>query len=194
LTEKQAERPAVEPADLEKIYRDIAEKSAQLAAQYLERQKKGALPGLTDELGIAQAFFEAWMRLLSDPFKLAEAQLQYWQDAAALWQTSLLKLMGQDVKPVAEPREGDRRFKHQDWQQHFLYDYIKQSYLIAARHLHRTVGHVQGLDEQTARKVDFYTRQYIDALSPSNFLLTNPEVLRETVASAKRSPAADTIC
>jgi polyhydroxyalkanoate synthase subunit PhaC len=183
LAEKQAERPAVQAAELEKIYQEIARKSGQLAAQYLERQKQGQLPGLSDELGIAQAFFEAWARLLSDPFKLAEAQFQYWQDAAALWQNAMMKFMGQEVKPVVQPREGDRRFKHQDWQQHFLYDYIKQSYLIAARHLHRTVGQVQGLDEQTARKVDFYTRQYIDALSPSNFLLTNPEVLRETVES-----------
>jgi len=183
LTEKQAEKPAVQPAELEKLYRDIAQKSGQLAAQYLQRQKAGALPGLSDELGITQAFFEAWVRLLSDPLKLAEAQLKYWQDAVSLWQASWLKLMGQDVQPVAEPRDGDRRFKHPDWQQHFLYDYIKQSYLLAARHLHQTVGQVQGLEEQTARKVDFYTRQYIDALSPSNFLLTNPEVLRETVAS-----------
>jgi polyhydroxyalkanoate synthase len=91
--------------------------------------------------------------------------------------------MGQDARPVAEPHPGDRRFKHEDWQQNFLYDYIKQSYLIAARHLHQTMGGVSGLDERIAKKVDFYTRQYIDALAPSNFLLTNPEVLRETVAS-----------
>ena len=75
---------------------------------------------------------------------------------------------------MAEPHQGDRRFRHEDWQQNFLYDYIKQSYLIAARHLHQTLGKVEGLDEQTSKKVDFYTRQYIDALSPSNFLLTNP--------------------
>ena len=82
-----------------------------------------------------------------------------------------------------KPRSGDRRFKHDDWQSNFLYDYIKQSYLIAAKHLHQSLAGVQGLDEQTAKKVDFYTRQYIDALSPSNFVLTNPEVMRETVAS-----------
>ncbi|MEK7835254.1 MAG: alpha/beta fold hydrolase, partial [Pseudomonadota bacterium] len=88
-----------------------------------------------------------------------------------------------DSEPMIEPARNDRRFKHDDWQQNFIYDYVKQSYLIAAKHLHQTVGNVQGLDDQTAKKVDFYTRQYIDALSPSNFLLTNPEVLRETVNS-----------
>ena len=76
----------------------------------------------------------------------------------------MMKLMGQDAAPVAEPLRGDRRFKHEDWQNNFLYDYIKQSYLIAAKHLHQSLAGVQGLDEQTAKKVDFYTRQYIDAL------------------------------
>src|SRR3970040_390513 len=178
-------RPAQEGYDafrLRNIYADIAEKSARLVTQFLGRSKNGT-PGMADELGIAQAFFEAWAKLLSDPFKLAEAQMKLWQDQLSLWQRSMLKLMGQATTPVAEPHHGDRRFRHEDWEQNFLYDYIKQSYLIAAKHLHQTVGSVQGLDDQTAKKVDFYTRQYIDALSPSNFLLTNPEVLRETINS-----------
>ena len=79
--------------------------------------------------------------------------------------------------------QGDRRFKHADWEEHALFDYIKQSYLIAARWLHKTVAEVEGLDPNTAKKVDFFTRQYIDAMAPSNFALTNPEVLQETVKS-----------
>ena len=65
----------------------------------------------------------------------------------------------------------------------FLFDFVKQSYLITARHLHDTVADTEGLDEATQQKVNFFTRQYIDALSPSNFALTNPEVFRETVKS-----------
>jgi len=175
---QQADTP-----DLANLYADIARKSSQLLTQYLDKGKSGELPALKDELGIAQAFFQAWSQLLADPFRLAQAQMKFWQDSMALWQNAMLKLMGQEAGPVAEPPAGDRRFRHQDWQQNFLYDYIKQSYLIAARHLHQTLGKVEGLDDQTAKKVDFYTRQYIDALSPSNFLLTNPEVMRETVAS-----------
>jgi polyhydroxyalkanoate synthase len=91
--------------------------------------------------------------------------------------------MGAPAMPVAEPAKGDRRFRHEDWQEHFLFDYVKQSYLIAARWLHNAVASVEGLDEHTQKKVDFFTRQYIDALAPSNFALTNPEVFRETVAS-----------
>ncbi len=148
-----------------------------------QRQSAGGAPAFGDELGIAKAFYEMTGKLLADPAKFAEMQMKLWQDYMSLWQNSMMQFFGQHAQPVIEPAKGDRRFKHDDWQQNFLYDYIKQSYLIAAKHLHQTVGSVQGLDEQTAKKVDFYTRQYIDALSPSNFVLTNPEVLRETVAS-----------
>jgi len=178
----QPGQQALDPSQIARIYSDIAANSARLVSQFLERTRNGSA-GFGAELGIAQAFFEAWRKLLADPLKLAEAQVRLWQDYSALWQRSLLKLMGQDAEPVAAPHHTDRRFKHEDWEQNFLYDYIKQSYLIAARHLHQTLGRVEGLDGQTSKKVDFYTRQYIDAFSPSNFLLTNPEVLRETVAS-----------
>ena len=183
MAAKQPEQKAADPTQLAGLYADIAQKSGQLVTQFLAQGKNGGLPGMKDELGITQAFFQAWSQLLADPFKLAEAQLKFWQESMALWQHSMLKFMGQEAKAVAEPHTGDRRFRHEDWQQNFLYDYIKQSYLIAARHLHQTLGKVEGLDEQTSKKVDFYTRQYVDALSPSNFLLTNPEVMRETVAS-----------
>ena len=64
-----------------------------------------------------------------------------------------------------------------------LFDYIKQSYLLSARWLQSTVREVEGLDDSTAQKVDFYTRQFVDAMAPSNFVMTNPEVLRTTMES-----------
>jgi len=185
MTEKQSpDKQPYDFAQMAKLYAGIAKQSGQLVTQFLERSRNGgALPALKDELGITHAFFEAWGKVLSDPFRLAEGQLKLWQDYWSLWQHSMLKALGHDAKPVAEPHPGDRRFKHEDWRQNFLYDYVKQSYLIAARHLHQTLGRVEGLNERTAKKVEFYTRQYIDALAPSNFLLTNPEVFRETVAT-----------
>ncbi len=191
---KTVERQAVAPgrqstplptghAELARLYSGIAQKSGQLVMRFLDRRRNGGGLVVSDELGIAQAFFEAWAKLFADPVRLYEAQLKLWQDYMALWQSAMLRFMGHEAKPVAEPHKDDRRFRHMDWQQNFLYDYIKQSYLIAARHLHQAMGGIEGLDEQTAKKVDFYTRQYIDAVSPSNFLLTNPEVLRETVAT-----------
>ena len=182
MTEPQA-KPAPDPIELAQTYAEIAQRSSQLMGDYIARQSKGGVPAFGDELGIAKAFYEMTGKLFADPAKFVEMQMKLWQDYMSLWQNSMMQFFGQYAQPVIEPVKGDRRFKHDDWQQNFLYDYIKQSYLIAAKHLHQTVGSVEGLDDQTARKVDFYTRQYIDALSPSNFVLTNPEVLRETVAS-----------
>ncbi len=180
---QQEERSTrLDSAEVAKLYADIAARSGELLTRFANSRAATSTSG-SDDLGINKAFFEAWTRVLSDPMRIAGAQAKLWQDYWSLWQSSMLKLMGQNSPPVAEVARGDRRFKHDDWQQNFVYDYIKQSYLIAARHLHESLSGVKGLDEQTARKVDFYTRQYIDALSPSNFVMTNPEVLRETVAS-----------
>jgi len=176
---QQTEAPAMDSAELTRMYADIAEKSGALLTKYMARGTDN-IPAMNDELGIAKAFFEAWTQMLADPQRIAELQMQLWQDYMALWQGAALKMMGQDAAPVAQPQKSDRRFRHEDWQNNFLFDYVKQSYLITARHLHQSLGNVAGLDEKTAKKVDFYTRQYIDALSPSNFLMTNPEALRET--------------
>ncbi len=182
MTEPQSQQP-FDPAALAKAYAEIAQRSSQLVSDFIARKGAGGAPAFGDELGIAKAFYEMMGRLLVDPTKFADLQFKLWQDYMSLWQHSMLRFLGHDARPVIEPAKSDRRFKHDDWQENFLYDYIKQSYLIAAKHLHQTVGSVKGLDDQTAKKVDFYTRQYIDALSPSNFLMTNPEALRETVAS-----------
>ena len=181
--QREQEKLKFDPAEAARLYGEIATKSAELLTRFMAKHADGSAKPMADELGISKAFFEAWGRMLSDPVRIAETQVKMWQDYWSLWQSSMMKLMGQSAQPVAEAAHGDRRFKHEDWQGNFLYDYIKQSYLIAAKHLHASVAGVKGLDEQTAKKVDFYTRQYIDALSPSNFVLTNPEVMRETVAS-----------
>jgi polyhydroxyalkanoate synthase len=180
---QHAETPALDPAAMAQLYASIAEKSSALLAKYMARSISGGLPALKDELGIAKAFFEAWQSMLADPMRIAGMQVKLWQDYLALWQSSMLKMFGHDAAPVVQPHTADRRFRHEDWENNFLYDYVKQSYLIAARHLHQSLGGVEGLDDKSIKKVDFYTRQYIDALSPSNFLLTNPEALRETVNS-----------
>src|SRR3546814_9697220 len=76
------------------------------------------------------------------------------------------------------------RFKDAAWEENFLFDYIKQSYLVTSRWLQSTVHDMDGdMDEKTKRKVEFYTRQFVDAMAPSNFAMTNPAVLRATVES-----------
>ncbi len=162
---------------------EIAERSSRLLAEAMKHQAGPDGFSMDDELGIAKAFFDLSARLLSDPMRLAEMQVGLWKDYAALWQASMQRMLGQPAAAVAVPDKADRRFRDPAWEQNFIFDHIKQAYLIAARHLQRTVAQAKGLDEATARKVDFYTRQYIDALAPTNFVHTNPQVLRETIAT-----------
>jgi polyhydroxyalkanoate synthase len=134
-------------------------------------------------LGIAQAFMDMMAKMLANPYKLAQTQMNLVWDYFSLWQHSTLRFMGMETAPIAQPAKDDKRFKDEQWEEHFLFDFIKQSYLITARHIHDTVRNVEGMDDNTEKKVNFFTRQFIDALSPSNFALTNPEVFRETVKS-----------
>jgi polyhydroxyalkanoate synthase len=183
MTMSTVPSPAVDHARLARSYGEAADKGAKVLADFLSKQAETGKSMLTDELGIAKAFMEMSAKMLANPWKLAETQMNLWWDYMALMQNSTLRMLGMKPGPVAEPSKGDKRFKHEDWEQHFLFDYVKQSYLITARWLHRSVASVEGLDEDTQKKIDFFTRQYIDALAPSNFALTNPEVFRETVKS-----------
>ncbi len=172
------------PAELAKTYAEVAQRASRIITQFMEKKSKDGVDAPSDELGVAKAFMDLSARLMANPYKLAQAQMNMMWDYFSLWQGSMMKMMGMpNAAPVAAPKKGDNRFKDEDWEQHFMFDFIKQSYLIAARHIHDTVSGTDGLDEATHQKVNFFTRQYIDALSPSNFALTNPEVFRETLKS-----------
>jgi polyhydroxyalkanoate synthase len=174
------------PPDLPELSQqmtDIAEKSRHLVAEFLKRQSAENGMGMADPLSIGAAFFEMTARMMSDPSRLVQAQLSLWNDYMTLWQRTAQRFLGGSAEPIIEPPAGDRRFRDKAWTDNTLFDFIKQSYLLTARWLQGTVKQVDGIDERTARKVDFYTRQFVDAIAPSNFLLTNPEVLRATIES-----------
>ena len=176
-----------DPAELARRIAEIAEKSHRLVADFLGRQDGAAAGengvGLGSPLAIGAAFLEMTARLMADPARLAEAQAALWQDYLRLWQNTAQRLLGGEPAPLVEPAPEDRRFRDPAWRDNALFDFIKQSYLLTARCVQGAVKQVEGLDEKTARKVDFYTRQFVDALAPSNFILTNPEVLRATLES-----------
>ncbi len=157
---------------------DIAERSQRLVGEWLKRQSQEEKS--RDPLNIGRAFMEMTTRLMANPARLMQAQLGFWQDYVTLWQNTTRRIMGIDSEPVIGPATTDRRFKDEAWKENEVFDFIKQSYLLSARYVQNVVTHVDGLDDKTAQKVDFYSRQFIDAMSPSNFLLTNPEVLRKT--------------
>ena len=167
-----------------RVLHEVAERSSRILKEFGQKHFEQALSSaVKDELGVARAYMDLWSRTLMDPSALAAASFNYWVDSMRLWHSSWLKMMGQEAQPVAEPAKGDARFKDADWTGNFVFDYLKQSYLIAARHIHHAVGDVEGLPEESQKKIAFFTRQYVDALAPSNFAATNPQVLRETLAS-----------
>ncbi|RPI46985.1 MAG: class I poly(R)-hydroxyalkanoic acid synthase [Betaproteobacteria bacterium] len=185
MTEKRKEQAHAEVGP--EVFAEVAQKSSRILAAAMKREAGWGHFSMGDEMGVAKAFFDLTAKMMSDPFKLAQVQMNLWKDYMELWQGSMRRLMGQEAAPVAVPDKADRRFKDPEWEEHFIFDYIKQSYLIAAKHMHRAVAQVEGLDDATAKKVDFYTRQYIDAVAPTNFALTNPEVLRETAATGGKN-------
>jgi len=172
-----------DPAIWVKSMAEIAEKSQRLVAEFLARQSEDSGPGVADPLNLGNAFLEMSQRLMSNPGRLVEAQLSLWQDYMRLWQSTAERFTGGNPEPVAEPAPGDHRFKDPAWHESTLFDFIKQSYLLTARWLQTTVHATDGLGAQDARKVDFYTRQFVDAMAPTNFVATNPEVLRTTIES-----------
>ncbi len=173
-----------DPVELSRAMTRIAEQSQKLVTDFLSRQSAdGVGTANPDPMGVGHAFLEMTKRMMADPAKLMKAQMTLWQDYLTLWQRTTQRLLGQEAEPVIAPAKDDRRFKDSAWDENTLFDFIKQSYLLSARWMQSTVNDVQGLDEHTAKKVDFYTRQFVDAMAPSNFVMTNPEVLRTTIES-----------
>lgn len=122
--------------------------------------------------------WEAWLQQTQkDPNAWSDLLLQYQQNHVKLW----LSLWGFPAKegeaPVIAAKPTDRRFSAKEWQENPVFDYLKQSYLLAAEFLTKA-AEATSLDEENKKKLKFYTRYYIDAMSPSNFALTNPEVMQ----------------
>lgn len=168
--------------EMVQIMSEIAAKSRALVEDFLSRQNLlDTQNAAVNPNAIGSAFLELTKQLMTNPFELAQAQFELWQDYLRLWQGTTQRLLGQEVEPVIVPDRADRRFKDPAWSDNVLFDFVKQSYLLASRFLTQTVGETEGLDPKTRQKVEFYTRQFVDALAPTNFLLTNPEVLKATV-------------
>ena len=175
---KLGEFKLADPQVIGRSMADVAERSQRIVGDWLERQSR-TVPS-ADPLNIGRAFLEMTSKLMQNPAHLVQAQIGFWQDYVTLWQNTTRRMMGMEFAPVIQPDAKDKRFRDESWQQSEVFDFIKQSYLLSARYVHDVVGHVEGLEPKTAKKVDFYARQFMDAMSPSNFLLTNPEVLRKT--------------
>lgn len=168
-----------DPGALTLSMADIAARSQKLVAAWMKRQAAEGME--VDPLNISGAFLEMTTKLLANPTQMMEAQMGLWRDYMTLWQNTARRMWsGEEPEPVIGHDPRDKRFADPAWRENEVFDFIKQSYLLSARYINDVVTHVDGLDPKTAQKVDFYARQFINALSPSNFAITNPEVLRKT--------------
>jgi polyhydroxyalkanoate synthase len=116
-----------------------------------------------------------------NPQKLMEAQARLWADYGQIWQDAWRRALGESTEALAAPEKGDKRFKDPDWQANPFFDFVKQAYLVSTRWAQDMVKNAEGLDPHTRQKAKFYVEQIANALSPTNFVFTNPEVLRATL-------------
>ncbi|MBA1148216.1 class I poly(R)-hydroxyalkanoic acid synthase [Ectothiorhodospiraceae bacterium WFHF3C12] len=181
MSESDNQAQNYDPAELSRSLMEITAQSQKLVQDFLERQQSMENISMDDSLHMSRLFQDMYGRLLNDPVGLVQAQMSYWQDYMQVMQNSAMRMMGMETEPVVRADPSDKRFKDEAWEANPLFDFIKQSYLLTADYVHNTVRSVEGLDEKEARKVDFYTRQFVNALSPSNFVATNPEVLQKTM-------------
>jgi len=179
LVDNYPPKKVMDPIQLSLSLGEIAVRSHRLMVDFLTRRPE--LSGLGDPAGIGQAFLQLTAKIIADPMSIAQAQLELWADHMTLWRRTTERLFDPTGKSDRRPVATDRRFQHSAWTENILFDYIKQSYLISAEAILSAVSRVNGLNPKTAHKVDFYTRQFVDAMSPSNFLATNPEVLQTTI-------------
>ncbi len=170
-------RPGYPPA-LDRSIADIADRSQRLVRDWLARQSHEAQP--INAALVASAFLDMTAQLMRDPTRVVHASIGFWQDYMTLWQSSARRMWGMDAPPVISAAPGDRRFDADAWNSSEVFGFIKQSYLLSARYIQDVTGGTAGLDPQAAQRVDYYARHFISAMSPANFLLTNPEALRRT--------------
>ncbi len=150
------------------MWQELFEKNQESAAQFAP---------------IIRAFNTLLTQLAQDPQRAIQLQMEMYQSSLALWAHIAERSMGRTVDPLITPTKEDRRFSHDLWQSHLLFDFIKQSYLLIGQKVMDHIAETEGLDSKTREKLAFYTRNYLEALSPSNFPLTNPDVLEATVAT-----------
>ncbi|QFU02481.1 Poly-beta-hydroxybutyrate polymerase [Halomonas sp. THAF5a] len=118
--------------------------------------------------------------LMRNPPLLWQTQSRLLQDQAQLWQQSLRRLAGEEVEPLVTPAKGDRRFKDDAWREDPYYLAIMQQYLLFSRLVEELIERLDGLSADQKRNLGFYARQLVNAMAPTNFVTTNPEVMRKT--------------
>lgn len=164
------------------VLMEASQRAQPLIQDFLQKFDPGKTPlASPDTLHLQEAYAKFMGNMISDPQKLVDMQVKFWNDWTNLWGESARKFFSGQGKTLYAPEKTDKRFKSPLWEQSPYFDFIKQSYLLTSRWLESVIENTEGLDSDTRQKIDFYTRQYINAVAPTNFVLTNPDVLEETL-------------
>jgi len=173
--------------DVERLSSNIArmvELGGKALAAYLKPRETGARPADTPDsvADIAKTLGHVAEFWLKDPARAVAAQSEVAGRYMDLWSQSLKAMSGEAAEPVVKPDPRDARFKDPQWEKNPFFDFLKQFYLVTTGLAEKFVTEAE-LDEHLKHKAAFYARQIANALSPSNFVVTNPELLRETISS-----------
>lgn len=163
----------------------FVEQSGRVWAAYLKPREEGEVRAVqADEMGeVVKTLSQVSEYWLSDPKRLLEAQTRLWSGFFDLWTGSMARVSGEETKPVVEPDSRDRRFNDPEWSRNQFFDTLKQAYLLISNWADELVDEASDLDPHTKHKAQFYVKQIASALAPTNFVGTNPELIKETLAS-----------
>src|SRR3954463_15513777 len=121
---------------------------------------------------------------LSDKDRASDIQTKMAKGYLDLWGSAARRLAGEDAPPAISPSPRDKRFADPEWKSNQFFDFMMQAYLLTTNWANDLVRNAEGLDPHTRKKAEFYVNQITNAITPSNFIMTNPEVLRETISSS----------
>lgn len=181
--QKSAASQSFTMSELTKIMAEVNAKSRNLVQKFIEKNNQSKEIDQTEALVIFRSFQDLAAKLAADPTQLFNEQLSYWNDYWSLVRKSALQFLGRKSEAIITADKTDKRFRHEAWDENPMFSFIKQTYLLTSRAIRHTVQNIHGLDDQTRQRVEFYTGQYLDAVSPTNFIGTNPELLRKTIES-----------
>ena len=175
--------------DVETLAHNIAqaiEHGGKVLAAYLGPRQSGEIKtNLADEIGeMVRSIGRVAEYYMADPQRAFQAQTALTKQFVDLWGSTLHRLQGEQAPPVAAPDAADKRFADAAWRDNPYFDFIKQAYVLTTRWADDLVKRADDLDPHERDKAQFYLRQVTAALSPSNFLATNPELLRTTLAES----------
>jgi polyhydroxyalkanoate synthase len=163
----------------------VIEQAGKAASAWADPRERGEVRDSVAEpvADMVKTFSKLSEYWLSEPSRALEAQTRLFSGYMTVWSNAIQRAGGETVEDAVKPDKGDRRFQDAEWGNNAFFGFLKQAYLVTSRWAADLVEHADGLDEHTRHKAQFYVKQIANAISPSNFILTNPELFRETIAS-----------